>query len=89
MHDGILGCIGWVLVVKIRIKTLYINTAQVYTPTKERDEDEVDEFYDKLDEAVGQGKNHEITIVMSDINAKVEDGSFEEAVGPLGLGERN
>ena len=78
-----------VLVVKIKGKPFDINIVQVYAPTSERDEDEVDEFYDKVDEVLDQCKNHEITIVMGDVNAKVGEGRLGEAVGPFGLGERN
>lgn len=78
-----------VLVVKIRGKPFDITIIQVYAPTSERDEDEVDEFYNKLDQAIDQCMNHEITIVMGDMNAKVGEGGGEEAVGPFGLGERN
>lgn len=78
-----------VLVVKIRENPFDINIVQVYAPTSERDEDEVDEFFDDLDRAVHQCKNHEVTIVIGDVNAKVGEGGEEEAVGPFGLGERN
>ena len=78
-----------ILVVKIRGKPFDINIIQAYAPTSERDDDEVDEFYDGLDEAVDQCKSHEIIIVMGVINAKVGEGSEEEVVGPFGLGERN
>lgn len=74
---------------KIRGKPFNTNILQVYTPTSEGDEDEVNEFYDEFDEAVDQCKKHEIPIVMGDINAKVGEDSEEEVVGPFGLGERN
>lgn len=77
-----------VLVVKIRGKPFDLTIIQVYTPTSEREKDEMDKFYNGFDQAIEQCKNREIAFVMGDINAEVGEGGEEDALGPFGLGER-
>lgn len=64
------------------------NIVQSYGPTSERDDDEVEEFYDDLDRAVDQCKNHEVTIVMGDLNAKVGGGGGNHGTIWFGREER-
>ena len=77
-----------ILLVKLKGKP-NINIIQTYAPTSDSTEEELDEFYDQLDEARRQCKNHEIVIVMGDMNAKVGNAEVEDIVGPFGLGVTN
>ncbi|XP_063863898.1 craniofacial development protein 2-like [Scylla paramamosain] len=59
-----------VILVKIGAKPTGLNTIQVYAPTGDHSDDEVETFYDQVDSARGQCKP-EATLVMGDLNAKV------------------
>ena len=77
-----------VLLVKIRGHTFNLAIIVVYAPTAESTEEEIDSFYEILEEAKSQCRTNEITI-MGDLNAKVGSGREGKTVGPHGLGERN
>lgn len=78
-----------VLLVKLAGKPININIIQVYAPTADRPEEELDEFYEMMEQAMRQCKPHEINLVMGDLNAKIGQGREGEVVGQFGLGVRN
>ena len=78
-----------VLLVKIKGKPINMNIIQVYAPTSESSEDEINQFYDKLNLAKQQCKAHEVIMIMGDLNAKVGRGRVGDTVGFFGLGDRN
>ena len=78
-----------VILVKISGHPFNMNIIQVYAPTSERPEEEVDLFYDQMEDAIKQCKSQDIIITLGDFNAKVGGEKFENVVGPFGLGTRN
>src|SRR5215469_685555 len=78
-----------VLLVRIKGNPFNICLIQVYAPTTQHEEDEMDKFYREVQSAKDQCKQHEMIIVMGDLNAKVGNERFDEVVGPWGLGDRN
>ena len=78
-----------VLLVRLKGAPFNICIIQVYAPTSEHDEEEVDQFYQELDQARQQCKEHEVIMVIGDLNAKVGQGRTADIVGPHGLGRRN
>lgn len=74
---------------KIRAKPNNINIIQVYAPTADSPNDDVEKFYDEIKELLKVTKKHEVNIIMGDYNAKIGKGRFDQLVGPHGLGERN
>ena len=78
-----------ILVAKIQGRPFNICIIQLYAPTTECSEQDVEVFYEQLHQAKKQCKSQEILIVMGDLNTKVGQGRFEDMVGPHGLGERN
>lgn len=78
-----------VILVKIAGKPIDLNIIQVYAPTGDHPDDEVEEFYDIMGQALRHCKPNEIIIVMGDLNAKIGEGRQGEVVGPYGLGDRN
>ena len=56
---------------KLQGKPFDINVIQVYAPTAECSDADIDRFYDELDEAMRISKPYDITMVMGDFNAKV------------------
>lgn len=78
-----------IIVAKIKAQPFNVNIIQVYAPTTDHAEEEIDKFYSDLEEAKKVCKSQEVTIIMGDLNAKVGKGRYGRAVGPYGLGERN
>lgn len=78
-------------VIMIRIKTTQrtLNIIQVYAPTADKVEEEIDQFYDDVQQALDITKNRDITIIMGDFNAKIGKGRVDDIIGDFGLGIRN
>ena len=66
-----------------------MNVIQVYAPTSEANENELESFYTDVQEAFNIAKNHEVNIVMGDLNAKIGKGKEDSLIGQFGLGDRN
>ena len=66
-----------------------LNIIQVYSPTEAAQNEEINEFYGKLEETRRKCKTNEILIVMRDLNVKVGRNRDENIVGPFVLGVRN
>jgi exonuclease III len=63
---------------------------QMYMPTSEHEDDEVEEFYDIIENILEEdGKGDTNTIIMGDWNSVVGDESYRTIVGPHGLGRKN
>ena len=77
------------MLMKLKGHPFNISIIQVYAPTSESDEEEIDKFYDMLDKAKGQCKSQEVVIIMGDLNAKVGSGKYGDVAGKYGLGIRN
>ena len=85
---GYWGISERVILVKLEGKPINVNIIQAYAPTTESTEEEIEKFYEDLNKAKLQCKNHEVIITMGDLNAKVGRGRGD-VVGPYGLGTRN
>ncbi len=77
-----------ILLVKFAVRPLNICVIQVYAPTGDHHDEEIEEFYEMLTQVKNHCKAHDITIVMGDINAKVGRIRHEKVVGPFGFGEK-
>jgi uncharacterized lipoprotein YddW (UPF0748 family) len=71
--------------IKLRRKPVDINIIQVYAPTAESTEEEVNTFYNNINEAIKQCKKFEVTLVMGYLNAKVGQEQDNEVTDGLGL----
>ena len=78
-----------VIMIKIQAKPFNINIIQLYAPTQDYDEDEIEEFYEEAQQAIKHVKSGEILCIMGDMNAKVGTTPHDTIVGSFGLGERN
>ena len=78
-----------VIVAKLKDNPFDIAIIQLYAPTSDHSDEEIDEFYEQLDSAKRQAGSQDIAMFMGDLNAKVRAGSFEHLVGSFGLEERN
>ncbi|XP_055388335.1 craniofacial development protein 2-like [Condylostylus longicornis] len=77
------------MLLKINTKPVELNVIQIYEPTAEKDDDEIEGFYCEIESLLKLTKPHEMTIIMGDFNAKIGTGRVNDIVGPFGLGTRN
>jgi len=80
-----------ILIVKLHCKPFDMTLVQVYAPTSSSTLEEIDAFYNDLEDAYNHCKSQDMVIIMGDLNAKVgkEQDPLRVIVGPHGLGERN
>jgi hypothetical protein len=78
-----------IIMVKLKGKPFNINIIQIYAPTTEHDDDEVENFYNDIENVMKYTKSGEINIVMGDWNAKVGEQQEYPVTGKFGLGDRN
>ena len=64
---------------------------QVYAPTTSATEQEIEEFYEELQQMVQEISSQDITIIMGDFNARVgrDWRTWRGALGKQGYGEEN
>jgi hypothetical protein len=63
---------------------------QVYIPTSEHEDDEVEDLYDIIEEILEEdGKGDTKAIIMGDWNSAVGDEWYRNIIGPHGLGRKN
>ena len=60
-----------VVMVKLQAKPFNINRIQVYAPTQDYDDENIEEFYEQIQLAVSYTKSSDIICIMGDLNAKV------------------
>jgi exonuclease III len=76
-----------IIAIKLQAQPINILMMQVYMPTSEHEDDEVEELYGIIEEILeGDGKGDTNTIIMGDWNSVVGDESYRNFVGPHGLG---
>jgi exonuclease III len=79
-----------IIAVKLKAEPVSILIVQVYMPTSQYEDDEVEELYDIIAEILekdGKGKTN--MIIMEDWNSVVGHKARHNIVGPYGLGRRN
>ena len=83
-------CNDRLIMIKISAMPVDIVVIQVYMPTTEHEDEEIEEMYDQIDNIINKQKGDINVIVMGDFNASVGEGSDDEKViGKYGLGKRN
>lgn len=78
-----------IVLVKLKGQPFNLSIIQVYAPTSEHTDEEIEAFYEDLEKARKQCKSQEIILIMGDMNVKVGKGREGNIVGPHGLGTRN
>ena len=76
---------------KLKLSSMYeLAVIQIYAPTTDHTDDEVEEFYDDVSSVIDKVKTH-YTIVMGDFNARLgaRMSVHETGLGQYGLGHRN
>ena len=79
-----------VMLLKINAKPfdIAIMIIQVYAPTSEHSDEEIEVFYEHVQKAIKQTKSTDVVVVIGDFNAKV-GSNHEKVVGKFGLGDCN
>ena len=78
-----------IIMVKLHGSPININILQIYAPTMDKPDEEIEEFYASIQKALRSTKKNELTIITGDFNAKVGKGRIEDIVGEHGLGDKN
>ena len=78
-----------VILLKLQAKPFNINIIQVYAPTSDCEDEEVEKLYQEINNGIQQTKSGEVLCVMGDFNAKVGKEKYEKIIGTYGLGNRN
>ena len=86
---GYLAVSDRIILLKMKGPQRDLNIIQVYAPTEAAQNEEINEYYGKLEETRRKCKTNEILVVMGDLNAKVGKIRDGNTVGPFGLGVRN
>ena len=78
-----------VILLKIRAKPFDMVLIQVYAPTAEASEEEIETFYEDLEKAIKEVHSTNILVILGDFNAKVGKSDHQDIMGKFGMGKRN
>lgn len=79
--------------IRARLKSRFckLTILQCYAPTNEAEEVVKEDWYEQLQAAVSKDPQHDLLLLIGDLNAKVgtDNSNYERAMGRHGCGERN
>lgn len=78
--------------IRISARPHNITIIQVYAPTSDHDDEELEEFYEQLDSIIKKTPKKDILTVLGDWNAKIGPDAYQQwagTAGKFGLGETN
>lgn len=78
-----------VIFLQFNAQPIPLNIIQVYAPTCNASDDDIEQFYAQIKTALNLTKPHEINMIIGDFNAKVGKGRQADIVGNYGLGVCN
>ena len=70
-------------------KPFNITVIQVYVPTTDAEEAEVDQFYEDLEDLLELTPKIDVLLITEDWNVKVGSQERQGVIGKFGLGEQN
>ena len=77
------------ILVSFQGKSFNITVIQVYAPTTDAEEAEVDWFYENLQDLLELTPKKDVLFIIGDRNAKVRSQEIPEVTGKFGLGVQN
>jgi len=78
-----------IILVKIDAEPKDIIIIQVYMPTSQHSDQEIEEIYESIEELLKDENADDYLVIMGDWNAVVGEGKEEKICGEFGLGRRN
>ena len=78
-----------IILCKVHAKPFDIVVLQLYAPTTEHSDEEIETFYEEFDNALKHTKSTDNIIIMGDFNAKVGNTAMSRCMGNQGLGKTN
>src|SRR5215471_11724490 len=75
--------------IKLEMEPVCLILIQVYMPTSDSEDEEVEEIYEKLEELLDNQKRTDSVVILGDWNAVIGEGKEEKVVGRFGVGKRN
>ena len=85
--NTVMGCrpiSSRLITIRLRATPFNISIVQVYAPTSDYEDEEVEDFYNQLQEVVEQVPKKDILVVQGDWNAKVGEDAYEDWNGTCG-----
>lgn len=82
MSDRVIG-------IQIEARPKPITIIQVYAPTADKEDEEVEKLYEEIEKVKKELRRDGPVIIMGDFNAKVGSSPVNNTVGAFGLGEGN
>ena len=92
VQNAVLGCNlknDRMISVHFQGKPFDIMVIQVYAPTSNAEEAEVEQFYDDLQDLLEQTTKKDVLFILGDWNAKVRSQEIPGVTGKFGLGVQN
>ena len=92
VRNAVLGCSlknDRMISVRLQGKHFNITVIQVYAPTSNAEEAEVEQFYEDLQDLLERTPKKDVLFIIGDWNAKVGSQETPGVTGKLGLGMRN
>jgi len=77
------------LMVKLQAPPVDMVIIQVYMPTSQHEDEEVDDIYDQIEELMNLQKGKHYMVIMGGWNAVVGEEKYGNEIGQFGLGKRN
>ena len=82
-------CSDRLMFVKIQAAPVDVVLIQIYMPTTDYEDEEIEMMYEQLNEILCKQKGTDYIVIMGDMNAVVGEGRDGMEVGKFGLGQRN
>ena len=92
VQNAVLGCNltnNRMISVHLQGKSFNITVIQVYAPTSNAEETEVERFYEDLQDLLELTRKNDVLFIIGDWNAKVGSQETPGVTGKFGLGVRN
>ena len=77
------------ILLRIKAEPVDLVIIQVYMPTSEAEEEEIELMYEQIEELIQKEKATDQVIILGDWNAVVGEGRDGNEIGEFGLGKRN
>ena len=82
-----------IITIRLQARPMNISLVQVYAPTSTAANDDIDNFYNQLQDVMDSLPKNDVVLVIGDFNAKIGKGILHDveskAIGKYGLGTRN